>query len=160
MTRNKNKNLPHLFNEVLDSIAILKESKGSSEKSILNQVDTILHIRRQHLKKSIASIHRALRHGLKTGLLKLKNGKYCLGMSQADYNIYRKVQKLRSSDNLYRDFRARRGKRRSRRRRGRRRNIYDAVDYIEETNDEEITSNQSSAGTDKKPFYVVLLISL
>ncbi|CAG9860805.1 unnamed protein product [Phyllotreta striolata] len=110
----RKKALPRLFHEVLDAIAILRESKGSTEKAILNQVDTILHLRRERLKKSIASIHKALCHGVKTGILVLKHGKYCLGMTQGDYDLFRKVRKIRSTESLYNKFKLKRKRKQKR----------------------------------------------
>jgi len=39
-------------------------------------------------------VHRALEHGLKSGLIKHRRGKYCLGLDKRDYAIFKRFTKV------------------------------------------------------------------
>ncbi|CAG9826311.1 unnamed protein product [Diabrotica balteata] len=113
-------NRPRLFNEVIEAIASLKESHGSTKDKIMDQVENILSRRITRLKNDKTQIHRALKHGLTTGLIKAKNGKYVLGMNKKDYGAFKKLKMLGSMGDMLMQSRRRGGRRRRRRSRSRR----------------------------------------
>ncbi|XP_057665544.1 uncharacterized protein DDB_G0283697-like isoform X2 [Diorhabda carinulata] len=127
---------PRFLNEVLEAIATLKESKGSTKKNIIDQVELLLSKRIKRLRHDSTQIQRALRHGLSSGLIKSKNGKYVLGMNQKDYGAFKKLQELSSGGDLMRQVRRRKGKKK-RKRRPRRRRRYSDVSDTEEDDDNE-----------------------
>ncbi|KAG5865172.1 hypothetical protein JTB14_015871 [Gonioctena quinquepunctata] len=68
----------------MDSIASLKESKGSAPNRIQ---DHVVSGRRNPLKNARFQITKALSTGLKTGLLREVSGKYKLGLDPRDYAL-------------------------------------------------------------------------
>lgn len=114
---------PRLLNEVMEAIASLRETKGSTMKRIIDQVEASMKMRKKNVKHNPLPIVKALKHGVQTGLIKRKNGKYKLGLDAKDYSVYKNFQRMMHFDEGYREARGRRRRRRrsrSRRRRGRR----------------------------------------
>ncbi|KAG5873328.1 hypothetical protein JTB14_005308 [Gonioctena quinquepunctata] len=94
VTMEKRNPHPRLLNEIMEAIADLREGTGSSTKSILSQVDSILHAKRKQLKRDENQFHRALKHGVTSGLILLKNGKYKLGLRRKDYQTFKHFRKM------------------------------------------------------------------
>lgn len=124
--------------EVMDTIASLKDSKGSPADKIL---DRIIYRRRSPLKNASLKVKKALKTGLKSGLIKEVGGKFKLGLGNADYAIFKNFKKLDAGGFPTRQLRRggrRRGRRRSRRRnrrRGRRRNESFDMDCLDFSGD-------------------------
>ncbi|XP_074030974.1 uncharacterized protein isoform X1 [Leptinotarsa decemlineata] len=114
---------PRLFNEVLDAIAHLREKKGSSTKTIMSQVDSILSMKRKQLRSDANQFYKALKHGLATGLITEKSGRYRLGLQPREYKVFRDFQRMMVCDDYSRQHRRGRkgGRRKGRKRRGRKR---------------------------------------
>lgn len=121
----KSGNQPRLLTAVMEAIANLKEGRGSTQKRIIDQVQCLLTANKMSLRNPTIHIKKALRHGVHTGLIKQKGGKFKLGLDSKDYAIFKEFQKLRKKKELplreHRRGRRRRKKSRKRRRRRRRR---------------------------------------
>ncbi|XP_074031954.1 uncharacterized protein [Leptinotarsa decemlineata] len=100
--------------EVMDTIASLRDSKGSPPDKIL---DHIVSSRRTPLKNASLQVKKALRTGLKTGLLKEVSGKFKLGLDPRDYAVFKNFRQLERSGGL--PLRESRRGRKGRRKRGR-----------------------------------------
>lgn len=82
---------PKMLNEVMDAIANLKEPKGSTMKRIVNQLEANFMLSRKSIK--MTPIIKALKHGVKMGLIKRHKGKFKLGLDPKDYAVYKTFQK-------------------------------------------------------------------
>lgn len=110
----------NILTEVMDTIANLNDSKGSSADKIL---DRIIYRRRSPLKNASIRVKKALKTGLKHGLIREVGGKFKLGLGTTSYAAYKNFKGRLPIKELRRRGGRRRGRRRSkRRRRGRRRN--------------------------------------
>lgn len=131
------KTQPRMLNEVMDAIADLKESQGSTMRQILKHVGSHTGNKRSS-KVSSQPVLKALKQGIEMGLIKRNKGKFKLGMDSKDFAVYKIFQKkqLSSKALVDRSGRRRRRRRTSRRRSGRRRNalfgddLTDAESYL------------------------------
>ncbi|KAJ8936392.1 hypothetical protein NQ318_010799 [Aromia moschata] len=124
----KSSHQPRLLTAVMEAIASLKEGKGSTQKKIIEQVQTSLSSKNASVRNVMVQIRRAIRHGVESGLIKQKGGKFRLGLASKDYAVFRNFQKIdKGGDAPVREHRrrGRRRRRRSRRRRRRRRSMED-----------------------------------
>lgn len=118
---------PAVLTDIMDTIASLKESKGSPADRIL---DHMVSQRKAPIRNASFRIKKALKAGLKTGLLKETGGKFKLGLAPKDYAVFKSFRLLEKRPGSIGlpviEHRRRRGRRsRSRRRRrGRRRDNY------------------------------------
>lgn len=114
------KRQPALLAHVIKAIADLKDHNGSSTKNIIGQVRAYAAQMSPLPRNLTMQVRSALRHGLDTGLLKHRGGKYRLGLDARDYATYRNFKKLGVADYPYRQHRRRRRKGKKSRRRRRR----------------------------------------
>lgn len=104
---------PRMLNEVMDAIANLKESKGSTMRKIMNQMDSNFTFTRKPLKPTALPIMKALRHGVETGLIRRNKGKFKLGLDPKDYAVYKTFQKkIKPKEVCSKNKRARNSRRR------------------------------------------------
>ncbi|KAL1512816.1 hypothetical protein ABEB36_002339 [Hypothenemus hampei] len=82
---------PKLLPNVMDAIACLKERYGSTKKRITDYVANDLIKNGSVLKNVPLYVLKALEHGHHAGLIKLKQGKYSLGLSKDVYGGYWKL---------------------------------------------------------------------
>ncbi|KAJ8959587.1 hypothetical protein NQ318_021765 [Aromia moschata] len=107
----KSSHQPRLLTAVMEAIASLKEGKGSTQKKIIEQVQTSLSSKNASVRNVMVQIRRAIRHGVESGLIKQKGGEKIDKGGDAPVREHRR--------------RGRRRRRRSRRRRRRRRSMED-----------------------------------
>ncbi|CAH1183382.1 unnamed protein product [Phaedon cochleariae] len=125
---------PRFLNEVMDAIAVLKDSKGSPAKKVIERVEKGIS-KVSNLRNPVGQIQKALLYGVDNGLITQNGGNFKLGLNNKEYQLFKDFKSL-SGDGLFREHRRRgrrgrrKGRRRSRRgrRRGRRRSagIYSA----------------------------------
>ncbi|CAG9863165.1 unnamed protein product [Phyllotreta striolata] len=135
---------PIILTQVMDTIAQLKDTHGSP-------VDSIVKYMSSHgpefVKNSNLKIKKALKTGLKSGLLKETHGKFKLGLTPKDYSV------LKSFCNPYKtghiavwEMKRRKGRRKRsrsrRRRRGRRRSDYRSLGSREYSADENLDASK------------------
>nr|CAH7738930.1 unnamed protein product [Callosobruchus chinensis] len=90
--RMKHDYTPQLLNQVLDTIASMKDANGSPPQKIMQRLVTAHNV---PAKKVQLVVKKALRSGIKSGLIKeVPGGKYKLGMDKRDYKVLKKFQKL------------------------------------------------------------------
>lgn len=136
----KTGNQPRLLTAVMEAIANLKEGSGSTQKRIIDQVQCLLSANKMTFRNPVVHIKKALRHGVQTGLIKQKAGKFRLGLDSKDYAIFKNFQKLRKKKELpLREHRRRRKRSRRRRRRRRRRSA--------SSPDEDASASGSASGS-------------
>ncbi|XP_018576411.1 splicing regulatory glutamine/lysine-rich protein 1-like [Anoplophora glabripennis] len=122
----KTGNQPRLLTAVMEAIANLKEGRGSTQKRIIDQVQCLLSANKMTFRNPVVHIKKALRHGVHTGLIKQKGGKFRLGLDSKDYAIFKNFQKLKKREHPVREHkRGKRRRKRSKRRRKRRRSSAD-----------------------------------
>ncbi|XP_076267453.1 uncharacterized protein LOC143200733 [Rhynchophorus ferrugineus] len=121
---------PKLLPNVMEAIANLKERRGSTQKQIIEHLTHILKKSNNGIRNVTMQVRRALEHGLHSGLIKQKSGKYSLGLDKRDYAIFRRFRQVNEPIECGRRSRRGRGRRgrrgrrrRSRRRYGRKRNL-------------------------------------
>lgn len=108
---------PRMLNEVMDAIANLKETKGSTMRRILNQMETNHVFNKKPAKLSAQPIMKALRHGVDMGLIRRNQGKFKLGLDPKDYAVYKTFQKKLKAKEFCSHSKNRRKNRRQKRRR-------------------------------------------
>ncbi|KAJ8946793.1 hypothetical protein NQ314_008776 [Rhamnusium bicolor] len=84
---------PRLLTAVMEAIANLKDGKGSTQKRIIDQVQCLLNSKNVSLRNVTVHIRKALKHGVESGLIKQKGGKFKLGLDTKDYAIFKSFQK-------------------------------------------------------------------
>ncbi|XP_050305957.1 serine/arginine-rich splicing factor 11-like [Anthonomus grandis grandis] len=140
---------PRLLQSVMEAIAMLKEKQGSSQKQIIEHVTNLLKKNKDGARNVTMQVRRALDHGLHTGLIRHRSGKYVLGLDKRDYAIFRRFRQIAPSPTACRRRRrGKRGRRRRRRRRGGRRRNYSNDDH---EGSEESESGRSTAGGTPEP---------
>ncbi|XP_060532050.1 uncharacterized protein DDB_G0284459-like [Cylas formicarius] len=110
---------PKLLPNILDAIAKMKEKNGSSQDQILERVCDSVGQNKRKIRNLAVQVKRALVHGISSGLVKQKRGKYVLGLDDKDYTIFKKFSAVRTPLEAKMARRGR-GKSRGRRRRRRR----------------------------------------
>ncbi|KAG5882678.1 hypothetical protein JTB14_026089 [Gonioctena quinquepunctata] len=99
----------------MDSIATLKEFKGSAPNRIQ---DHIVSGQRNPLKNARFQIKNALKTGLKTGLLREVCGKFKLGLDPKDYTVFKNFCRLEKNKGVLPVRESKRSRRRPRKRGG------------------------------------------
>lgn len=83
---------PRFFDDVMDAVAHMRTTKNATFHNILVEVQDILRHRSVYIRNIHPLIKQALAFGTDTGLIKRKDGRYIIGLSREDYNIYKKVR--------------------------------------------------------------------
>lgn len=137
---------PRLLPSVMEAIASLKEKQGSTQRQILDHIANTLKKNKEGSRNVTVQVRRALEHGLQSGLIKHRSGKFTLGLDRKDYAIFRRFRQftdpLADCNQCRRGRRRGRGGRRRRRRRSRRRGRRGRKRPL--SNDDDITEDTES----------------
>ncbi|XP_030764110.1 serine/arginine-rich splicing factor 11-like isoform X1 [Sitophilus oryzae] len=109
---------PRLLPNVMEAIAHLKEKRGSTQKQIIEHLAHLLK-KGNAVRNVTMQVRRALEHGINSGLIKQKGGKYSLGLDKRDYAIFRRFRQIDEPLECSHKRRRGRGRRGRRRRRSR-----------------------------------------
>ncbi|KAH1007445.1 hypothetical protein HUJ04_004675 [Dendroctonus ponderosae] len=133
---------PRLLANVMEAIASFKERQGSTSKQIIEFIINYVKRRKDGPRNVTLQVKRALEHGVHSGLIRQRGGKYSLGFDRKDYAIYKRFKHFTDANGDCNSCKRRRkGRRRGRRsrrsrrrgRRGRRRASIEEDDAADET---------------------------
>lgn len=93
----RNRKEPRLLAQVLQAVADLKEVRGSTARKIVDQVQTAINLSKVRPKPRnvTGQVRRALKHGVRTGVLRQKSGKFRLATTAAINNALRRNETRR-----------------------------------------------------------------
>nr|CAH7738875.1 unnamed protein product [Callosobruchus chinensis] len=86
---------PRFLPGVMQAIADLRDSQGSTQKKIIDYIQTAVTMTNlSPMPRNIpVQVKRALQHGVSRGLIKQRSGKYRLALDQKDFTIYKSLKK-------------------------------------------------------------------
>ncbi|CAH1993177.1 unnamed protein product [Acanthoscelides obtectus] len=89
---------PRFLPGVMQAIADLKDSRGSTQNKIIDYIQTAVTMTNLSPKpRNIAiQVKKALQHGVSRGLINQRSGKYRLALDQKDFTIYKSLKKTGS----------------------------------------------------------------
>lgn len=93
----RNSKEPRLLAQVLQAVADLKEVRGSTARKIVDQVQTAINLSnvRPKPRNVIGQVRRALKHGVRSGVLRQRSGKFRLATTGEINNAIRKTRTRR-----------------------------------------------------------------